>query len=104
MKINLDFAKNQSLGNINDNQSQDNHADFKAAKKVYADNKDNIQSSIVDTLKQGANELVAGSTITIPTGHYNDSGFVNNLTFTVDEINTDNASLSLSQVGHKTSH
>ena len=70
MKINLDFAKHQSLGNVHHDKPADNFQQFESAKKVYAENKTNIDISILHTMKKGAGEIVNGTTITITTGHY----------------------------------
>jgi hypothetical protein len=104
MKINLDLTKHQSMGNVYQDKPSDNYQQFESAKKVYADNKDSILASIADILTQGAREILAGTTITIPAGHYKNSDFINNLSFIVDQISTDNIDLSLTNVGYKTSH
>ena len=104
MRIHLNFTKHQSLGNVYNNNPIDNFQKFESAKNVYSNHKINIDASIKETLSGSGGEIISGTEITIPTGHYQNSEFVNNLIFIVDEINSGNVHLSLIKVGLKTNH
>lgn len=104
MRTIIDFVKHQSLSDVKYNQLPENFADFQAAKKVYQENKTNIDNSILEIWNEVAGEIEVGVSITIPTGHYGNSGYVHSLTFIVDELTEDSKTISLIAVGHKTMH
>ena len=104
MRTIIDFARYQSLGKTNNNELPGNFADFQSAQKIYQENKVNIKRSILETMIEVARDIEVGTTITIPCGHYENSGFVSTLTFVVDELTEALLGLSLTVVGHKIGH
>ena len=59
----------------------------------------NIDDSLSETIENASPEFTVGTILSIPTSHLNNHGFIQQLKFIVDEIVTDETSLSLSYAG-----
>ena len=101
MRLNIDFTTHQSLGNVNDDNSIDNYKDFENAKALLKSDKEAIRNSIIEGFENLGIELTKDTQITIPVGHYTNSGFINSLEFLVTDFDENEVNISLINVINK---
>jgi hypothetical protein len=96
MKVEIDFLKNKSLGNVYDTSKPDNKKSFEDALALYCKNKGNIDGWINESLER--QDFSNGGSMSIPILYCIDMGFIKSLEFDVEKIENDTCFLSLKHV------
>lgn len=100
MELNLDFTTHQSIGNVNDENYEDNHKSFKRAKALYNNDEELVHNLILESFDNLGIEITEGMEILIPIGDHLD-GLISSLKFKVNAVNEKEANLSLTKVFYR---
>ena len=105
MKCKLILSKYRYLSYFQPDEYVVRNREFELAKEIYTANQSKIMDSVIEMLKEcDGDNVVSGTTLTIPVGHLLNCGSAKSFTFNVDGFDYEIMTLSLKEVKHKKNH